>query len=264
MSFASLHLYLQDVVFKMLNVPDSDIDLKYKITTAFNKILEELKELGDFDEKTFLDLIKESPYDVLIDLLLNKLKIRYAGIDITIKSFTKTDNMKYLLYDILYYTTIILMYLYHNYMSSNSATLDYLNLIENLIENYNKTMKTYTIYLSLFNRKRNENIFNLIPDTPLTFLNAKLENGLPKLPVFPLQIIYVTLEKRKVPILGRKEPISSGGNRKTTTVKKISKKTILGKERCIYAIQGDRKEYLRYKGNLIPVKDYKKLMKDKK
>jgi hypothetical protein len=58
--------------------------------------------------------------------------------------------------------------------------------------------------------------------------------------------------------------ISQGGNRKTTTVKKISKKTILGKERCIYAIQGDRKEYLRYKGNLIPVKDYKKLMKDKK
>jgi len=58
--------------------------------------------------------------------------------------------------------------------------------------------------------------------------------------------------------------ISQGGNRKTTTVKKIRKKTILGKERCIYAIQGDRKEYLRYKGNLIPVKDYKKLMKDKK
>jgi hypothetical protein len=55
-----------------------------------------------------------------------------------------------------------------------------------------------------------------------------------------------------------------GGNRKTNTVKKINKKTILGKERCIYAIQGDRKEYLRYKGNLIPVKDYKKLMKDKK
>jgi hypothetical protein len=58
--------------------------------------------------------------------------------------------------------------------------------------------------------------------------------------------------------------IFQGGNRKTTTVKKINKKTILGKERCIYAIQGDRKEYLRYKGDLIPVKDYKKLMKDKK
>jgi hypothetical protein len=58
--------------------------------------------------------------------------------------------------------------------------------------------------------------------------------------------------------------VTLGGNRKTTTVKKINKKTILGKERCIYAIQGDRKEYLRYKGDLIPVKDYKKLMKDKK
>jgi hypothetical protein len=57
---------------------------------------------------------------------------------------------------------------------------------------------------------------------------------------------------------------SQGGNRKTTTVKKIGKKSILGKVRCIYKIQGDRKEYLRYKGDLIPVKDYKKLMKNKK
>jgi len=45
--------------------------------------------------------------------------------------------------------------------------------------------------------------------------------------------------------------------------KMISKKEILGKERCIYKIQGDRKEYLRYKGDLITVKDYKKVMSNK-
>jgi hypothetical protein len=52
-----------------------------------------------------------------------------------------------------------------------------------------------------------------------------------------------------------------GGNAK---VKKINKKTILGRERCIYKKPGDRKEYLKHKGELITVKDYKKRMKDKK
>jgi hypothetical protein len=52
-----------------------------------------------------------------------------------------------------------------------------------------------------------------------------------------------------------------GGNAK---VKNINKKEILGKERCIYKKPGDRKEYLKHKGELITVKDYKKLMKDKK
>jgi hypothetical protein len=55
-----------------------------------------------------------------------------------------------------------------------------------------------------------------------------------------------------------------GGNRKINKVKRMAKKTILGKERCIYKKPGDRKEYLKHKGELITVKDYKKLMKDKK
>jgi hypothetical protein len=48
---------------------------------------------------------------------------------------------------------------------------------------------------------------------------------------------------------------SGNGN----TKKKINKKVILGKERCIYTKLGDRKEYLKYKGRLITVKDYKKI-----
>lgn len=53
---------------------------------------------------------------------------------------------------------------------------------------------------------------------------------------------------------------NGGGNANIT---KKSKKSILGKERCIYKKAGDRKEYLRYKGDLITVKDYTKLMKAK-
>jgi hypothetical protein len=51
-----------------------------------------------------------------------------------------------------------------------------------------------------------------------------------------------------------------GGNIKIT---RTNKKDILGKERCIYKKSGDRKEYVKYKGELITVKDFKKLMKSK-
>jgi hypothetical protein len=61
-----------------------------------------------------------------------------------------------------------------------------------------------------------------------------------------------------------KSNIIRGGNRKINKVTKINKKEILGRERCIYKKPGDRKEYLKHKGELITVKDYKKRMKDKK
>jgi hypothetical protein len=51
---------------------------------------------------------------------------------------------------------------------------------------------------------------------------------------------------------------SSGG---ANTRKIYGKKEINGKLRCIYKIAGSRKEHLKYKGYLITVADYKKLMK---
>jgi len=47
-------------------------------------------------------------------------------------------------------------------------------------------------------------------------------------------------------------------------IKRVSKKDVLGKERCIYKISGDRKEYVKYKGDLMTLKDYKNIMKKKK
>lgn len=46
--------------------------------------------------------------------------------------------------------------------------------------------------------------------------------------------------------------------------KKQPKKEILGKMICIYKMPGDHKEYVKHKGELITVKDYKKLIKLKK
>jgi len=48
-----------------------------------------------------------------------------------------------------------------------------------------------------------------------------------------------------------------GGSSKKTN----KKKNILGRERCIYKKTGDRKEYVKYKGDLITVKEYKIIMR---
>ena len=51
-----------------------------------------------------------------------------------------------------------------------------------------------------------------------------------------------------------------GGGKKS---KKQPKKEILGVMRCIYKIPGDRKEYVKHKGKLITIKDFKEFMKPK-
>lgn len=56
---------------------------------------------------------------------------------------------------------------------------------------------------------------------------------------------------------GNKWTGQAGSNSKIT---KTNKKEILGKERCIYKISGDKKHYLKHKGELITITEYKKIM----
>jgi hypothetical protein len=58
-----------------------------------------------------------------------------------------------------------------------------------------------------------------------------------------------------------KQPVEEKSDKKGGKTKRANRKEILGKERCIYKKTGDRKEYVKYKGNLITVKDYKKIIK---
>jgi len=63
------------------------------------------------------------------------------------------------------------------------------------------------------------------------------------------------------------KPLPSISNKSSTGGKAIKTKRmkqLFGKERCIYKKSGDRKEYVKYKGGLITVKDYKVIIRNKK
>jgi len=63
-----------------------------------------------------------------------------------------------------------------------------------------------------------------------------------------------SITTEKIPITYRRMLFLGSGNNKQY-------KEILGKRRRIYKIKGSRKEHIKYKGELIPVSDYKKLFK---
>ena len=77
-----------------------------------------------------------------------------------------------------------------------------------------------------------------------------------RIDISTLDILKKLLEKLEKLLDKHKKNSTTGG-------KKHSKKDILGKSRCIYKIKGDRKEYVKHKGKLITVKEYKSIIKTK-
>jgi len=80
---------------------------------------------------------------------------------------------------------------------------------------------------------------------------------LSKIPKPPAQNDEDREARRYQEYLGGKKNKSKENNKPNMYKKKI----ILGKERCIYKIPGSRKDYVKYKGKFIIVKDFIELNK---
>ena len=87
-----------------------------------------------------------------------------------------------------------------------------------------------------------------------------IDNTIPTIP--PRESILISeLNKQKETLIQYRNTFQSRGGNCNTKIIKINKKEILGRVRCIYKKTGDRKEYVKHKGDLITVRDFKDLKK---
>ena len=127
------------------------------------------------------------------------------------------------------------------------------------ISKKDKNPDSYAIVLtkSLFGAESNSQKSDILKEQ-----NIKLLKYLKK-----LEYLVDTTCKYEIitilPDIPKPKPFLEEGQKGGGSYKKTNKKNILGKERCIYKITGDRKEYIKYKGNFIAVRDYKNLMKSR-
>jgi hypothetical protein len=127
--------------------------------------------------------------------------------------------------------------LYDNILKINKNKLEIKNMISNLNDN------KYRIGTKMFFISHNAD---------------KKEKALKKLDEYETKLdeLLITLVYLRDHVDKYNSNSSNGGN---TKIK--NKKNILGKERCIYKISGNRKEYVKHDGELITVNDYKKIIK---
>ena len=141
---------------------------------------------------------------------------------------------------------------------------------------YNEPLTYFEFFKrnNLLNEKHKDFVYHLKGRGGETIdLQVKYENNQYRLYTignFSTDVTFTKMSKDKV--------IYSRDGRGTTTIseddiiksmslkskggsKASVKKEVCGKLRCIYTIAGSRKEHIKYKGQLIAVADYKKLMK---
>ena len=175
---------------------------------------------------------KKNVYDAYSSILLDDINNHERG-----KILTQQDIKKLLLDNNNNYYLTFAYYLdgYYNFPSKFKFKF----IFNNVRAAQNSWKATYKIDLKSVIRS----IFETEEYNLRFLLNQKVDE-------------FIRQKLTKLPTNGSDSSSSRGG-------KKTSKKEVLGKMRYIYKIPGDRKEYVRHKGKLITIKDYKALIKQK-
>ena len=132
-------------------------------------------------------------------------------------------------------------------LEDNNHKLDHIEIDNNSIIRHSKELLYFYKYIKNFLKQRTSYLNSLYNETYKKIYNIEARKK--------CDDMYITNYLNKVI-----NTFDINGGKKS---KKLPKKEILGKMRSIYKIPGDKKEYLKHKGKLITVKEYKELMKAK-
>jgi len=256
-----------------LPIPNENSDKPYKYRTSLNEEVSEeskmiiiliLKMITNLCNN-FLDLIYKSTNDYYDGFYY---KYKKTVNKLTIDSCPKSKDI------FIFYKTACMRSLY------NEKGFDFKGI--NNQSNYHKGKYELKIYICSWlnyfaNASHKTKMANIINnyDKELKRLNEEFKSSSSKYTLEPAVSLEPALSPRKdvSPIKEKRtlkplpppltEKSSTGG--KTIKIKKTNKtKQLFGKERCIYKKSGDQKEYIKYKGDLITVKKYKIIIKNKK
>jgi hypothetical protein len=255
----------------------SDIDKVFK--KLFENILtiEDFTMLSNREILTVEDLLKlDNKYDDSIsdEEILEGLKHKLTAAELlNVKRFTKyvlTTLLKYKILPIEVLKEFYILGFGNVRYPSNRITEEEFEsfLIHKVLtvkdlQDFYILVKELKCLLTLptLNDKKIEDFYKLLKHTDedmLKFLtDLEHTDELTNLLNSNLEMLEKMLENE-----GKKS--SSGGRKAKAKAKAVKpspvKKVVCGKLRCIYKIHGSRKEHLKYKGRLITVAEYKKIM----
>lgn len=285
-----LILNLTNNIIEILKILEKKNNLKYKlgnkdiIELSLNEDpLQKLKpylKLDIYSNTAYSD--NQQHYSPINDLLkpLNEFKEKISDISTAVNENKKIveagkNNLNDIKLHLEELNNIINLKEFREKISDISAALNkHIIEVENGINNINviklrleelkkileelKNIKNLSINLFAVLDKQGNIIYTIDDEADEDY---EPKNGRPTIVDFDIidsQIEKIIIEIKK---LEQHSDTSSGGGSKKS--KKLPKKEILGEMRCIYKIPGDKKEYLKHKGKLITVKEYKELMKAK-
>ena len=117
------------------------------------------------------------------------------------------------------------------------------------------------VYIDSMNKLNLDSSIEVIKDY-IDLINDSIQSIDDTIPTIPREGKLISeLNKQKETLIQYKITFQSRGGNGNTKIIKINKKEILGRVRCIYKKTGDRKEYVKHKGDLITVRDFKDLKK---